>query len=83
MERVEVRDDRHEPPEPRGPGWGLPRLDELEDRRAEAAEALAEAPRVADAPQRHPRGLERRGGPIEVGGGDDDVVECDRAVGVA
>ena len=61
-------------------------LDDLQDRGTEAPKALTERalalPGGADPPNRHPGGFERLLGPVEVGRGDDDVIEADRTVRV-
>ena len=65
-----------------GPGGICWRLDELEDRRPEAAEALAEAAGVADPAERQLDRVERRGRALEVGRDDHEVIDGDHAVRV-
>src|SRR5262249_54322069 len=80
-QRVEVLDDDRQAPE----GGGLAgRPDDLQQRLADAEEPLtAPLPRLAHAPQLEADRLEVGEGRLEVGRGQDDVVDLDRAVGMA
>ena len=83
-ERVDVRDDRDEPPEPRGlVAAGTRRPDDLEDHLAEPEEPLVQRVGVlAHAAQVQTGRPQRREGPLQVGRVHDDVIDADGAVRV-
>ena len=72
---VEIGDDGHQPPQPAG--VRLRRLDDLEDDRAEAAEALTDGlARLADTAEGQADRLKRRGRRVELRGEHDDVIDA-------
>jgi hypothetical protein len=80
-QRIEVGDSHDQPPKPSRARLKAPGLDELEDRRSQAPESLANVWRgLTDAAQRHPDRSQFTRGAVEVRSENDEMIEGDSAI---